>query len=130
MGPRNKLKLNPNKMAVLVVGPCSYLGSGDTVVLDVVALPLKDQVCSLVVLLDLVLMFDKQVMSVALAGTSAATLPRSEGPCFCYTLRLDYCNTRYMGLPLVLFNCGKQKKVNLWVTIVDSLYCCYSCHLG
>lgn len=35
----NRVKLNPDKMDVLAMGPCSELGSGDTVVLDRVAFP-------------------------------------------------------------------------------------------
>ncbi|KAF7252606.1 putative RNA-directed DNA polymerase from transposon BS [Varanus komodoensis] len=61
----NKLKLNPDKMDVLLVGG-SGLGMGDLgLVLNGVALPLRDRVCSLGVLLDPELSLEAQVTAVA-----------------------------------------------------------------
>lgn len=50
----NKMKHNPDKMEILLVGPHSILGSGITQMLDGVALPLKAHIHSLELLLDLV----------------------------------------------------------------------------
>lgn len=47
----NKLKLNLNRTAVLLVSPTSVLGSGVTSMLDGAALTLKGHVCSFQVLL-------------------------------------------------------------------------------
>ncbi|KAF7246221.1 Tyrosine-protein kinase Yes [Varanus komodoensis] len=61
----NKLKLNPDKTEVLLVGGLG-LGMGDLgLVLNGVALPLRDRVCSLGVLLDPELSLEAQVMAVA-----------------------------------------------------------------
>lgn len=61
----NKLKLNPDKTVVLFVGTISAWGSGNTLILNEVALPLNDHVHSLAVPLDPALLLDKQVVSVA-----------------------------------------------------------------
>ncbi|KAF7249036.1 Peripheral myelin protein 22 [Varanus komodoensis] len=61
----NKLKLNPDKMEVLLVGGSGF-GMGDfDLVLNGVALPLKDRVRSLGVLLDPELSLEAQVTAVA-----------------------------------------------------------------
>ncbi|KAF7248125.1 hypothetical protein EYD10_05844 [Varanus komodoensis] len=61
----NKLKLNPDKTEVLLVGGSGF-GVGDLdLVLNGVALPLKDRVCSLGVLLDPELSLEAQVTAVA-----------------------------------------------------------------
>lgn len=44
----------------VAVGPCSHLGSGDSVMLDGDALPPKDQVCRLGMFLHLLPLLDKQ----------------------------------------------------------------------
>ncbi|KAF7235371.1 Histone-lysine N-methyltransferase PRDM9 [Varanus komodoensis] len=75
----NKLKLNPDKMEVLLVGGLGF-GEGD-LVWHGVALPLKDKVRSLGVLLDPELLLEAQVTGgeecflSALADPSAASLP-------------------------------------------------------
>ncbi|KAF7251593.1 Apoptosis-resistant E3 ubiquitin protein ligase 1 [Varanus komodoensis] len=61
----NKLKHNPDKTEVLLVGGSGF-GMGDLgLVLNGVALPLKDRVCSLGVLLDPEPSLEAQVMAVA-----------------------------------------------------------------
>ncbi|KAF7251792.1 hypothetical protein EYD10_02920 [Varanus komodoensis] len=61
----NKLRLNPDKMEVLLVGGSGF-GMGDLdLVLNRVALPLRDRVCSLGVLLDPELSLEAQVKVVA-----------------------------------------------------------------
>lgn len=61
----NKQRLNLDKTEALLVSPDSVLGSGhDVLMLEKVAFPWKDQVQSLGVLLDPILLLDKQVGSV------------------------------------------------------------------
>ena len=57
----NKLKLNPNKTEMLLVGGSSDWMVDVQPVLDGVALPLKEQVCSLGVLLEPSLSLEAQV---------------------------------------------------------------------
>ncbi|KAF7245399.1 RNA-directed DNA polymerase from mobile element jockey [Varanus komodoensis] len=102
----NKLKLNPDKTEVLLVGGSnSWVGDLD-LVLNGVALPLKDRVCSLGVLLDLELTLEAQVSAVARSAflqlrlihqlhSYLATVTHA-----LVTSRLDFCNTLYVGLPL------------------------------
>lgn len=59
----DKLKLNSDKMEMLVMGPYSDLGNGCILTLDGVALPCKNQVHSLGIVLDTVQLLDKQVMA-------------------------------------------------------------------
>ena len=61
----NKLKLNPEKIKVLLVSKMADQGTMKQPVLDRVTLPLKTQVCSLGEILDLPLNVDAQVLSVA-----------------------------------------------------------------
>lgn len=61
----NKLRLNPDKAQGLMVGQYWALGSDCTWMLDGFALPWKDQFCNLVVRLDLALLLDRQVATMA-----------------------------------------------------------------
>uniref|UniRef100_A0A803TMK0 Reverse transcriptase domain-containing protein n=1 Tax=Anolis carolinensis TaxID=28377 RepID=A0A803TMK0_ANOCA len=61
----NKLKLNPDKMEVLLISRRAEQGIGLQPVLDGVALPLKTQVHNLGVLLDSLLSLEPQVSAVA-----------------------------------------------------------------
>ncbi|KAF7243419.1 RNA-directed DNA polymerase from mobile element jockey [Varanus komodoensis] len=105
----NKLRLNPDKTEVLLVGSSGF-GEGDLdLVLSGVALPLKDKVRSLGVLLDPELSLEAQVTG----GEEHFQLrlihqlrPYLENDCLVtvthtlVTSRLDFCNVLYMGLPL------------------------------
>ncbi|KAF7249427.1 Galectin-related protein, partial [Varanus komodoensis] len=107
----NKLKLSPDKMEVLLVGGSGF-GEGDldlVLVLNGVALPLKDRVRSLGVLLDPSL--EAQVTAVARSAFLQLWLihqlrPYLEDDCLVtvtqtlVTSRLDICNALYVGLPL------------------------------
>ncbi|KAF7254753.1 Formin-2, partial [Varanus komodoensis] len=107
----NKLKLNPDKTEVLLVGG-SGLRMGDLgLVLNGVALPLRDRVHSLGVLLDPELFLEAQVMAVARSAFLQLRLihqlrPFLENDCLVtvthtlITSRLDFCNALYVGLPL------------------------------
>ncbi|KAF7244471.1 Ubiquitin-conjugating enzyme E2 U [Varanus komodoensis] len=107
----NKLKLNPDKTEVLLVGG-SGLGIGDLgLVLNGVAIPLRDRVRSLGVLLDPELSLEAQVTVVARSTFLQLRLihqlrPFLENDCLAtvthalVTSRLDFCNALYVGLPL------------------------------
>ncbi|KAF7245267.1 Lysophospholipid acyltransferase 1 [Varanus komodoensis] len=107
----NKLKLNPDKTEVLLVSG-SGLGMGDLgLVLNGVALPLKDRVRSLGVLLNPELSLEVQVMAVVRSAFLQLRLihhlhPFLENDCLAtvthvlVTSRLDFCNALYMGLLL------------------------------
>ncbi|KAF7239463.1 Structural maintenance of chromosomes protein 6, partial [Varanus komodoensis] len=107
----NKLKLNPDKMEILLVGGSGF-GVGDLdLVLNGVALPLKDRVCSLGVLLDPELSLEAQVTAGARSAFPQLRLihqlrPYLENDCLVtvthalVTSRLDFCNLLYVGLPL------------------------------
>ncbi|KAF7242353.1 putative RNA-directed DNA polymerase from transposon BS [Varanus komodoensis] len=107
----NKLKLNPDKTEVLLVGG-SGLGMGDLgLVLNGVALPLRDRVLSLGVLLDPELSLEAQVTAVARSTFLQLRLIHQlraflENDCLAtvthalVTSRLDFCNVLYVGLPL------------------------------
>ncbi|KAF7251291.1 Dystrophin, partial [Varanus komodoensis] len=107
----NKLKLNPDKTVVLLLGG-SGLGMGDLdLVLNGVALPLRDRVCSLGVLLDPELSLEAQVMAVVRSTFLQLRLihqlrPFLENGCLAtvthalVTSQLDFCNVLYVGLPL------------------------------
>ncbi|KAF7246017.1 putative RNA-directed DNA polymerase from transposon BS [Varanus komodoensis] len=107
----NKLKLNPDKTEVLLVGG-SGLGMGDLgLVLNGVALPLRDRVRSLGVLLDPELSLEAQVTAVARSAFLQLRLihqlhPFLENDCLAtvthalVTCRLDFCNALCVGLPL------------------------------
>ncbi|KAF7253513.1 Vacuolar protein 8 [Varanus komodoensis] len=107
----NKLKLNPDKTEVLMVGDSSFWVSDLVPALAGVAVPLKDRVHSLGVLLDPELSLEAQVMTVARSAFLQLRLihllrPYPEENCLAtvthtlVTSRLDYCNTLYVGLPL------------------------------
>ncbi|KAF7247022.1 putative RNA-directed DNA polymerase from transposon BS [Varanus komodoensis] len=106
-----KLKLNPDKTEVLLVGgSSSWVGDLD-LVLNGVALPLKDRVHSLGVLLDPELSLEAQVTAVARSAFLQLRLihqlrPYLEDNCLAtvthalVTSRLDFCNALYVRLPL------------------------------
>ncbi|KAF7240887.1 putative RNA-directed DNA polymerase from transposon BS [Varanus komodoensis] len=107
----NKLKLNPDKKEALLVGGLGF-GVGDLdLVLNEVALPLRDKVRSLGVLLDPELSLEAQVTAVARSTFLQLRLihqlrPFLENDCLVtvthalVTSQLDFCNTLYVGLPL------------------------------
>ncbi|KAF7244380.1 putative RNA-directed DNA polymerase from transposon BS [Varanus komodoensis] len=107
----NKLKLNPDKTEVLLVGGSGF-GEGElNLVLNGVALPLRDKVRSLGVLLDPELSLEAQVTAVARSAFLQLWLIHQLCPYLEYnclvtvthalvTSRLDFCNTLYVGLPL------------------------------
>ncbi|XP_060135246.1 uncharacterized protein LOC132592706 [Zootoca vivipara] len=107
----NRLRLNPDKTEVLFVGDRRWAGVEDSLVLNGVTVPLKDQVCSLGVILDSQLSMEAQVNSVSRAAVFQLHLVRRLRPYLpadCLTRvvhalvisRLDYCNALYVGLPL------------------------------
>ncbi|KAF7235564.1 Cytosolic carboxypeptidase 4, partial [Varanus komodoensis] len=107
----NKLKLNPDKTEVLLVGGSGF-GEGElNLVLNGVALPLRDKVRSLGVLLDPELSLEAQVTAVARSAFLQLRLihqlrPYLENDCLAtvthalVTSRPDFCNALYVGLPL------------------------------
>ncbi|KAF7242904.1 Ankyrin repeat and fibronectin type-III domain-containing protein 1 [Varanus komodoensis] len=107
----NKLKLNPDKTEVLLVGgSSSWVGDLD-LALNGVALPLMDRVCNLGVLLDSELSLEAQVTVVARSAFLQLRLihqlrPYLEDDCLAtvthalVTSQLDFCNVLYVGLPL------------------------------
>ncbi|KAF7254503.1 Beta-tectorin [Varanus komodoensis] len=107
----NKLKLNPDKTEVLLVGGSGF-GEGEvTLALNGVALPPRDKVRSLGVLLDPELSLEAQVTAVARSAFLQLRLihqlrPYLENDCLAtvthalVTSRLDFCNALYVGLPL------------------------------
>ncbi|KAF7252624.1 Craniofacial development protein 2 [Varanus komodoensis] len=107
----NKLKLNPDKMEVLLVGGSNSWVGDLHLVLNGVALPLKDRVRSLGVLLNPELTLEAQVLAVARSAFHQLRLihqlhPYLEDDCLAtvthalVTSRLDFCNVLYVGLPL------------------------------
>ncbi|KAF7246976.1 CMP-sialic acid transporter [Varanus komodoensis] len=107
----NKLKLNPDKTEVLLVGGSGF-GEGElNLDHNGVALPLRDKVHSLGVLLDPELSLEAQVTAVARSAFLQLRLihqlrPYLENDCLAtvthalVTSRLDFCNALYVGLPL------------------------------
>ncbi|KAF7251566.1 Zinc finger FYVE domain-containing protein 26 [Varanus komodoensis] len=107
----NKLKLNPDKTEVLLVGRSGFGEGGFDLVLNGVALPLRDKVRSLGVLLDPELSLEAQVTVVARSAFLQLRLinqlrPYLEYDCLAMvthalvTSHLDFCNALYLGLPL------------------------------
>ncbi|KAF7239029.1 hypothetical protein EYD10_14250 [Varanus komodoensis] len=107
----NKLKLNPDKTEVLLVGGSGFREGELNLVLNGVALPLRDKVRSLGVLLDPELSLEAQVTEVARSAFLQLRLihqlrPYLEYDCLAtvthalVTSRLDFCNAVYVGLPL------------------------------
>uniref|UniRef100_A0A803THC7 Reverse transcriptase domain-containing protein n=1 Tax=Anolis carolinensis TaxID=28377 RepID=A0A803THC7_ANOCA len=107
----NKLKLNPDKMEVLLVSRKAKQGIGLQPVLAGVALPLKTQVRSLGVMLDSSLSLEPQVSVVARGAFAQLRLVRQLRPFLkksdlaivvhaLVTSLLDYCNALYLRLPL------------------------------
>ncbi|KAF7235278.1 Zinc finger protein RFP [Varanus komodoensis] len=104
-------KFCPDKTEVLLVGGSnSWVGDLD-LVLNGVALPLKDRVRSLGVLLDPEQTLEAQVLAVVRSAFHQLRLihqlrPYLEDDCLAtvmhalVTSRLDFCNTLYVGLPL------------------------------
>ncbi|KAF7243586.1 putative RNA-directed DNA polymerase from transposon BS, partial [Varanus komodoensis] len=107
----NKLKLNPDEREVLLVGGSGF-GEGElNLVLNGVALPLRDKVRSLGVLLDPELSLEAQVTAVARSAFFQLWLihqlcPYLEYDCLVtvthalVTSHLYFCNALYVGLPL------------------------------
>ncbi|KAF7250783.1 Cullin-5 [Varanus komodoensis] len=107
----SKLKLNPDKTEVLLVGGSGF-GEGElNLVMNGVALPLRDKVRSLGVLLDPELSLETQVTAVARSAFLQLRLIHQLRPYLEYnclvtvthalvTFRLDFCNALYVGLPL------------------------------
>ncbi|KAF7247778.1 Disks large-associated protein 2 [Varanus komodoensis] len=107
----NKLKLNPDKTEVLLVGDSSSSVGDLGLALDGDALPLKESVCSLGVLLNPELSLEAPVTVVARSTFFQLWLiyqlrPYLEEVCLAtvthalVTSRLDFCNALYVGLPL------------------------------
>ncbi|XP_053224964.1 uncharacterized protein LOC128403862 [Podarcis raffonei] len=107
----NRLRLNPDKTEVLFLGDRRQAGVEDSLVLNWVTVSLKDQVCSLGVILDSQLSMEAQVKSVSRAVVYQLHLVRRLRPylpadCLARVVhalvisRLDYCNALYVGLPL------------------------------
>ncbi|KAF7246206.1 NIPA-like protein 2 [Varanus komodoensis] len=107
----NKVKLNPDKTEVLLVGGLGFGEVELNLVLNGVALPLRDKVRSLGVLLDPELSLEAQVTVVARSAFFQLRLihqlcPYLEYDCLVtvthalVTSRLDFCNVLYVGLPL------------------------------
>ncbi|KAF7246806.1 Chorion-specific transcription factor GCMa, partial [Varanus komodoensis] len=107
----NKLKLNPDKTEVLLVGGSGFGEGGFDLVLNGVALPLRDKVRSLGVLLDPEHSLEAQVTAAARSAFLQLRLinqlrPYLEYDCLAtvthvlVTSRLDFCNVLYVGLPL------------------------------
>ncbi|KAF7242143.1 putative RNA-directed DNA polymerase from transposon BS [Varanus komodoensis] len=107
----HKLKLKPDKTEVLLVGRSGF-GEGElNLVLNGFALPLRDKVRSLGVLLDPELSLEAQVTAVARSAFLQLQLihqlrPYLDKHCLAMvthalvTSQLDYCNALYVGLPL------------------------------
>ncbi|KAF7242082.1 LETM1 domain-containing protein LETM2, mitochondrial, partial [Varanus komodoensis] len=106
----NKLSLSPDKMEVLLVGDSSSWVGDLGPALDGVALPLKDRVRSLGVLLDPELSLEAQVTVVARSTFLQLQLiyqlrPYLKEDCLAtvthalVTSRLGFCNALYVGLP-------------------------------
>ncbi|KAF7237995.1 Butyrophilin subfamily 1 member A1, partial [Varanus komodoensis] len=107
----NELKLNPDKTEVLLVGGSGFRVGDLDLVLNGVALPLKDRVRSLGVLLDPELSLKAQVTAVARSAFLQLRLIHQlpsylENDCLetvthvLVTFQLDVCNALYLGLPL------------------------------
>ncbi|KAF7238942.1 Fer-1-like protein 4, partial [Varanus komodoensis] len=107
----NKLKLNPDKTEVLLVGGSGFGEGGFDLVLNGATLPLRDKVRSLGVLLDSELSLEAQVTAVARNAFLQLRLINQLHPYLEYdcletvthalvTSRLDFCNALYMWLPL------------------------------
>uniref|UniRef100_A0A670I451 Reverse transcriptase domain-containing protein n=1 Tax=Podarcis muralis TaxID=64176 RepID=A0A670I451_PODMU len=107
----NRLRLNPDKTEVLFLGDRRRASVEDSLVLNGVTVPLKDQVRSLGVILDSQLSMEAQVKSVSRAAVYQLHLVRRLRPylpadCLARVVhalvisRLDYCNALYVGLPL------------------------------
>ncbi|KAF7244902.1 hypothetical protein EYD10_08831 [Varanus komodoensis] len=107
----NKLKLNPDKTEVLLVGSSGFGEGKLNLVLNGVALPPRDKVRSLGVLLDPELSLEAQVTAVVRSAFLQLRLIHQLHPYLEYdslatvthapvTSRLDFCNALYVGLPL------------------------------
>ncbi|KAF7247547.1 Kinesin-like protein KIF20B [Varanus komodoensis] len=107
----NKLKLNPDKTEVLLVGGSGFGEGALNLVLNGVALPLRDKVRSLGVLLNPELSLEAQVTAVVRSAFFQLWLIHQlriyrEDDCLAkvthalVTSRLDFCNMLCVGLPL------------------------------
>uniref|UniRef100_A0A8D0GH51 Reverse transcriptase domain-containing protein n=1 Tax=Sphenodon punctatus TaxID=8508 RepID=A0A8D0GH51_SPHPU len=107
---QSRLKLNPDKMEVMVVGRVREVLAP---LVEGVRPPVAQQVRSLRVVLDSGLCLDRQVELVAKAAFRQLYLVRRLRPYISrpdlatlihafITSRLDYCNALYVGLPLFL----------------------------
>ncbi|KAF7243910.1 Nudix hydrolase 20, chloroplastic [Varanus komodoensis] len=153
----NKLKLNPDKTEVLLVGGSGFGEGGFNLVLNGVALPLRDKVRSLGVLLDPELSLEAQATVVARSAFLQLRLihqlrPYLEYDCLAtvthalVTSRLDFCNALYLGLPLkMLYNAMPYFLIDLssaWNVLQHKLFSysllnpallgvkCYGTHLN
>ncbi|CAI7934913.1 Hypothetical predicted protein [Podarcis lilfordi] len=107
----NRLRLNPDKTEVLFWGDREQAGVEDSLVLNGVTVPLKDQVRSLGVILDSQLSMEAQVNSVSRAAVYQLHLvcrlrPYLPVDCLARVVHalvishLDYCHALYVGLPV------------------------------
>uniref|UniRef100_A0A8D2Q3W3 Reverse transcriptase domain-containing protein n=1 Tax=Varanus komodoensis TaxID=61221 RepID=A0A8D2Q3W3_VARKO len=107
----NKLKLNPDKTEVLLVGRSGFREGDLNLVMNGVVVRLRDKVRSLGVLLDPELSLEAQVTAVARSAFFQLWLIHQlrtylENDCLAtvthalVTSRLDFCNMLYVGLPL------------------------------
>ncbi|KAF7246187.1 Armadillo repeat-containing protein 1 [Varanus komodoensis] len=119
-----KLNLNPDKTEVLLVGGLnSWVGDLD-LVLNGVALPLKDRICILGVLLDPELTLEAQVSAVVRSTFHQLRLthqlrPYLEDDCLAtvtqalVTSRLDFCNALYVGLTVWILQMVQNRAARL-----------------
>lgn len=96
----SKLRLKYNKSEGLVVGPNSILASGCGLTLNGEELSQNDRGRSLGILLDPVLLLDKQVAARSAFYQLCPTLPLATVTPTLVPLKLNYCNTLYTGAPL------------------------------
>ncbi|XP_061465090.1 solute carrier family 49 member 4 isoform X2 [Rhineura floridana] len=106
---KNKLKVNPEKTEVLLIGHKPSHEFKNVLILDGVPLPLKSQVRSLGILLDSALTLEPQIATVSRSAFTQLKLVRQLRPFLgtsdlrqvtqaLATSRLDYCNALYIGL--------------------------------
>lgn len=110
-----KLKLNPDKTKVSVLGPYCLYGHRCSLILDGVALP------SLLLNKQLVAVFRSAFYQICLVGQLQPYLAKKDLATVTHALvptRLDNCNALYVGLPLETSQ--KLKLVQTFCTAVDA----------